>query len=69
MTNANNLVKIYAQIQTKVGVDNMDDILSVNGVDGIFVGPNDLSCDLDCIGNNKPIKEILDENRYPESRE
>ena len=27
------------------------DILSVNGLDGVFIGPNDLSYDLDCIGD------------------
>jgi 2-keto-3-deoxy-L-rhamnonate aldolase RhmA len=31
----------------------------VNGVDGVFVGPNDLSCDLHCIGDNGPVKAAL----------
>lgn len=59
MEEANRRVKVYAQIETKVGIDNIHDILSTNGVDGVFVGPNDLSCDLGCIGNNEPIKEAL----------
>lgn len=56
---ANKQVKVYAQIETQEGVNNLDEILSVNGVDGIFVGPNDLSCDMNCIGDNAPIKEVL----------
>lgn len=59
MTDANKRVKVYAQIETKEGVSNIDEILTVNGVDGVFVGPNDLSCDMDCIGNNAPIKDAL----------
>ena len=56
---ANKVVKVYAQIETKAGVQNIEEILSVNGVDGVFVGPNDLSCDMNCIGDNEPIKTIL----------
>lgn len=59
MVTANKQVKVYAQIETKEGVNNIYDILSVNGVDGVFVGPNDLSCDMNCIGDNGPIKEVL----------
>lgn len=57
---ANKMIKIYAQIETKAGVENIDDILSVNGVEGVFVGPNDLSCDLNCIGNHQPIQVVLE---------
>ena len=59
MESANKIVKVYAQIETKAGVQNIEEILSVNGVDGVFVGPNDLSCDMNCIGDNEPIKTIL----------
>lgn len=47
---ANARVKVYAQIETKSGVDNLSGILNVEGVDGCFVGPNDLSDDLGCLG-------------------
>ena len=56
---ANETVKVYAQIETLEGIENLEQILSVIGVDGIFVGPNDLSCDLGCIGNNEPVKKAL----------
>lgn len=59
MASANEKVKVYAQIETREGVENLDAILSVEGVDGLFVGPNDLSCDMGCIGNNEPVKEVL----------
>lgn len=60
MEAANKKVKVYAQIETVCGVENIEDILSVNGVDGVFIGPNDLSCDMGCIGNIEPIKEAID---------
>jgi 2-keto-3-deoxy-L-rhamnonate aldolase RhmA len=34
---------IIVQIETIDGLNNVDEILSVNGVSGIFIGPNDLS--------------------------
>ena len=59
MKTANETMKVFAQIETRQGVENIDDILSVNGVDGVFVGPNDLSCDMNCVGNSGPVKEVL----------
>lgn len=46
---ANARTKIYAQIETKEGVANQEEILSVEGVDGAFIGPNDLSADYGCL--------------------
>lgn len=59
MEMANKKVKVYAQIETALGVQNIEEILSVEGVDGVFIGPNDLSCDMGCIGNFEPIKEAI----------
>ncbi len=59
MIEANKKVKVYAQIETANGLANIDEILNVNGIDGVFVGPNDLSCDLGCIGNNEPIFKAI----------
>ena len=47
---ANETIKIFAQIETAKGVENISDILSVDGVDGFLMGPNDLSCDYGCLG-------------------
>ena len=55
MPAANEHIKVYAQIETKAGVENIREILAVQGVDGVFIGPNDLSCDLGCIGDTAPI--------------
>lgn len=58
MEQANKRTKVYAQIETVTGVKNIHEILGVNGVDGFFIGPNDLSNDLHCLGE-KNAKEIL----------
>lgn len=60
ITSANSEMKIYAQIETKLGCDNINAILAVKGVDGIFIGPNDLAADLNCIGNSEPIFKAID---------
>ncbi len=51
LPSANERVKVYAQIETACGVERAAEILSVNGVEGAFVGPNDLSADYGCLGN------------------
>lgn len=58
---ANKRTKIYAQIETRAGVDQIDSILSVVGVDGFFIGPNDLSSDLGVLGNDdsQAIKDVI----------
>jgi 2-keto-3-deoxy-L-rhamnonate aldolase RhmA len=37
---------LLIQIESRLGVENLDDILKVPGVDGILIGPTDLSIDL-----------------------
>ncbi len=59
MKTANETMRIYAQIETAEGVKNISSILATEGVDGVFVGPNDLSDDLDCIGNTEPVKACI----------
>ncbi len=46
MKKANDETIIIAQLETKEGIANAEDILSVEGVDCALIGPNDLSCDL-----------------------
>ena len=58
MPMANARTKVFAQIETVAGVQNVNDILAVNGVDGVFVGPNDLSADYGCLSNSQA-PEIL----------
>ncbi len=45
---ANDTVLAIAMIETRQALDNLDDILSVEGLDAIYIGPNDLSLTLGC---------------------
>jgi 2-keto-3-deoxy-L-rhamnonate aldolase RhmA len=56
---ANEQLLISVQIETQTALDNLDDILSVDGIDACYVGPYDLSCSL---GFGIPPK--WDEPRY-----
>lgn len=40
---ANSEVLLLAMIETREGVENLDEILGVEGLDGVYVGPGDLS--------------------------
>ncbi len=40
---ANRDIFVFVQIENPEGVKNIDDILSVQGIDGIFIGPMDLA--------------------------
>jgi 4-hydroxy-2-oxoheptanedioate aldolase len=45
---ANDTIVVFAMIETKRALDNLDDILSVEGLDAIYIGPSDLSLQLGC---------------------
>jgi len=63
--NANGLLT-FVMIETKTGLNNVEDILDVQGVDGAFIGSYDLSASLGIAGQlNHPLlqdaeKRILD---------
>ncbi|BEO26366.1 4-hydroxy-2-oxoheptanedioate aldolase [Serratia marcescens] len=42
---------VLVQIETREAVKNLDAILQVDGVDGVFIGPADLSADMGFAGN------------------
>jgi len=42
----NSFVKVFAMIETAEAIMNLEDILNVEGLDGVFVGPSDLSVSL-----------------------
>jgi len=42
---------VLVQIETREAVNNLDGILQVDGVDGVFIGPADLSADMGFAGN------------------
>ena len=43
---ANAFVQVFAMIETREALNALDDILAVDGIDGVFVGPADLSIGL-----------------------
>ncbi|MFN8559036.1 MAG: aldolase/citrate lyase family protein [Dehalococcoidia bacterium] len=43
VANANREIACIPMIETKQGIDNLDDILSVPGVNAVYIGPSDLS--------------------------
>lgn len=61
VSGANARTCVYAQIETRRGAQNIAQIISVPGVDGCFVGPNDLSDDLGCLGqaHAQPVLDVI----------
>ena len=53
---ANDTIVTFAMIETAAALDHLDDILSVEGLDAIYIGPSDLSLALGC----KPTFDDLD---------
>jgi 4-hydroxy-2-oxoheptanedioate aldolase len=50
MARANARTHLFAQIETTTAVEQVDDILAVEGLSGIFIGPGDLSVNLGVTG-------------------
>ena len=48
---ANDQVCLLVQAETRESLDNLDAILAIDGVDGVFIGPADLSAALGHVGN------------------
>ena len=53
---ANETIVTFAMIETAQALDNLDDILSVEGLDAIYIGPSDLSLALGC----RPVFDDVD---------
>lgn len=58
---ANDQICVLVQVETTAGINALDDILAVEGVDGVFIGPADLSADMGFLGNaNAPeVRETI----------
>ncbi|MFB2572511.1 HpcH/HpaI aldolase/citrate lyase family protein [Micrococcus sp. IITD107] len=50
LQDAGEQVTLFVQIESAAGVENAAAIAAVDGVDGIFIGPSDLSATMDLIG-------------------
>ncbi|MEL4013680.1 2-keto-3-deoxy-L-rhamnonate aldolase [Dryocola clanedunensis] len=46
MAQANEELCVLIQVESKTALDNLDEILEVEGIDGVFIGPADLSASL-----------------------
>ena len=53
---ADDTVVAFAMIETAQALDNLDDILSVEGLDAVYIGPSDLSLALGC----RPVFDDVD---------
>ena len=53
---------LLVQIETRKGIDNLDEIARVPGVDGVFIGPSDLAADLGHIGltTHPDVMKVID---------
>ncbi|GGB84249.1 2,4-dihydroxyhept-2-ene-1,7-dioic acid aldolase [Marinobacterium zhoushanense] len=48
---ANDEICLIVQVETASAMENLDEILAVEGVDGVFIGPSDLSASMGYIGD------------------
>ncbi|RZI97343.1 MAG: 2,4-dihydroxyhept-2-ene-1,7-dioic acid aldolase [Variovorax sp.] len=53
---ANDSIVTFAMIETAEALDNLDDIMSVEGLDAVYIGPSDLSLALGC----RPVFDDVD---------
>ncbi len=65
----NDNICVVVQIESQLALDNLDEILAVDGVDGVFVGPSDLAAALGHLGNpghpdvQAAIKEVFEKGK------
>ncbi|MDU8924790.1 2-dehydro-3-deoxyglucarate aldolase [Pasteurellaceae bacterium LIM206] len=57
----NDNIGVIVQIESQLGVDNVDEIAAVEGVDCLFVGPGDLSAALGYLGqpNHPEVQKVI----------
>jgi 4-hydroxy-2-oxoheptanedioate aldolase len=51
MKRASEEICLLVQVETRRAIANIEAIAETEGVDGVFIGPNDLSADLGYLGN------------------
>jgi 4-hydroxy-2-oxoheptanedioate aldolase len=71
---ANNETCLIVQVETASAMENLDAILQVEGVDGVFIGPSDLSASMGYVGDagnpvvvktiNVGLNKIRDAGKY-----
>ena len=69
LTGANRETLVITQVEHVDAVKNLDEILAVEGLDGIFIGPTDLSQSMGCTGQfdnpelRKTIHSVIEKTR------
>lgn len=53
VTTASDQLALIVQVETAKGIENLAEIAATDGVDGVFIGPADLSADMGFPGNAK----------------
>ncbi len=55
---------LLVQVESRKGIENLDEILAVDGVDGVFFGPADLSTDMGYAGDSSApeVMEIMEKS-------
>lgn len=63
VSSANDTVALLIQVEHIRAVENLDQILSVEGIDGIFIGPYDLSGSMNMLGQvtAEPVQKAIQE--------
>lgn len=58
---ANEQMCLLVQVETMAGIDALDEILTVDGVDGVFIGPSDLAADMGYPGQKAdgPVQDVI----------
>jgi 4-hydroxy-2-oxoheptanedioate aldolase len=51
LSGADEGISLLLQVESQAGLDALDDICAVDGVDGVFIGPADLAASLGHLGN------------------
>ncbi len=61
ISGANRETLVITQVEHIESVTNLDEILAVDGIDGIFIGPTDLSQSMGCIGqfDNPELRRVI----------
>ncbi len=52
LTTAREQVCLLVQVESQKGIAALDDILKVDGIDGVFIGPSDLAADMGFLGQS-----------------
>lgn len=60
--NANQEICLLVQVESEVAMQNLAEIVTVEGVDGVFIGPNDLAAAMNHVGNaaHPDVAKVID---------